>query len=273
MNPTPRDHERGCDVGILFALDVEADAFARRVADRAAWRGPGPEFSEGTLAGIRVAWCVSGVGGPAAARAAGLMLDGHRPRRLVSAGFAGGLDPAVPRGAVVRPRGVTTEQGGPLLALSMVGIGEEASGPLLVSVETVAATVARKRALAAHTGATIVDMETHAIATVAAAAGLPCLAVRVVSDDATQTLPAEVAGLARPQSAFRRFGAVVGALGRRPAVAFDLWRLYEHAVVDGRTLAADLERLCGEIAGGAPLTCGRPAAAPADRVADRRPAT
>jgi adenosylhomocysteine nucleosidase len=271
MNQNPRDHERGCDVGIIFALDVEADAFARRVADRVAWRGPGPEFSEGTLAGIRVAWCVSGVGGPAAARAAGLMLDGHRPRRLVTAGFAGGLDPAVPRGGVVRPSGVTTEQGGPRLALAMVGSGD-AAGPLVVSVDTVAATVARKQALAAHTGAALVDMETHAIATVAATAGLPCLAVRVVSDDATQTLPAEVAGLARPQSAFRRFGAVVGALGRRPAVAFDLWRLYEHAVVDGRTLAADLERLCGEIAGGAPLTCGRPGAAPADRAADRRPA-
>lgn len=273
MNPTRRDHERGCDVGILFALDVEADAFARRVADRAAWRGPGPEFSEGTIAGIRVAWCVSGVGGPAAARAARLMLAGHRPRRLVTAGFAGGLDPAVPRGGVVWPSAVTTEQGGPLLSLSMVGSGDAAVGPLLVSVATVAATVARKRALAAHTGAALVDMETHAIATVAAAAGLPCLAVRVVSDDASQTLPAEVAALARPQSAFRRFGAVVGALGRRPAVAFELWRLYEHAVVDGRTLAAELERLCGEIAGGAPLTCGRPAAAPADRATDRRPTT
>jgi adenosylhomocysteine nucleosidase len=271
MNQTPRGPDRSCDVGILFALDVEADAFERRVADRVAWRGPGPVFSEGTLAGLRVAWCVSGVGGPAAARAAAIMLDGHRPRRLVSAGFAGGLDPAVPRGGVVRPGAVTTEQPGTRLPLAMVGAEATAAGPLVVSVDTVAATVAQKRALADRTGAAIVDMETHAIATVAAKARLPCLAVRVVSDDATQTLPAEVAALARPQSAFRRIGAVVGALGRRPTVALDLWRLYEHAVVDGRTLAAELERLCEEIAGGTGVIAGRPAVAPADRAADRPP--
>ena len=264
---------RGCDLGIVFALDVEADAFERRVADRVAWRGPGPVFSEGTLAGVRVAWCVSGVGGPAAARAAAIMLDGHRPRRLVSAGFAGGLDPAVPRGGVVRPGAVTTEQPGTRLPLAMVGAEATAAGPLVVSVEAVAATVAQKQALADRTGAAIVDMETHAIATVAAKAGLPCLAIRVVSDDATQTLPAEVAALARPQSAFRRIGAVVGALGRRPTVALDLWRLYEHAVVDGRTLAAELERLCEEIAGGTGVIAGRPAVAPADRAADRPPTT
>lgn len=272
MNPTPRGHDRGCDVGILFALDIEADAFERRARDCVEWRGPGVVIREGTVAGARVAWCVSGVGGTAAARAAAIMLDGHRPRRLVSAGFAGGLDPAVPRGSVVRPNAVTTEQPGTQLPLAGVGAGATA-GPLVVSVKTVAATVTCKRALADRTGATVVDMETHAIATVAAKAGLPCLAIRVVSDDATQTLPAEVADLARPQSAFRRFGAVVGALGRRPAVALDLWRLYEHAVVDARTLATELERLCEEIAGGAGVIAGRPADAPADRAADRPPTT
>jgi len=30
---------------------------------------------------------------------------------------------------------------------------------------------------------------------------------------------------------------VVGAVGRRPAAAVDLWRLWERSVVDSRTLA------------------------------------
>jgi adenosylhomocysteine nucleosidase len=224
---------------------------------------------EGTVAGVRVAWCVSGVGGPAAARAAALMIDGHRPRRLVSAGFAGGLDPALPRGCLVRPAAVTTEQAGTRIPLAHAGAG--AAEPLVVSVTEVVATVAAKRALAARTGAAIVDMETHAIATVAATAGLPCLGVRVVSDDASQTLPAEVAGLSRPQSALRRLGAVVGAVSRRPAAAVDLWRLYEHAVVDGRTLAAELERFCGALAGEAAVIPDRPAGGPADSAAGPRP--
>lgn len=247
--------EQPCLAGIVFALPIEADAFERRVADRREWRGPGLTFHEGTVAGGRVAWCVAGVGGPAATRATGLLIDGHRPRAIVSAGFAGGLDAALPRGAVVRPAAVVTESGGEPIPLAA---GDPPGGPLLVSVEAVAATVDRKRDLAARTGAGVVDMETHAVATAAAAAGLPCHCIRVISDDATQTLPPEVAALARPQSAARRFGAVLGALGRRPTAALDLWRLYEHAVVDGRTLATALERLCGELAAAA--TGGRPGA-------------
>ena len=50
-------------------------------------------------------------------------------------------------------------------------------------------TAAAKRNLAAETSAQLVDMETHAVATIAANAGLPCAAIRVVSDDASQDLP------------------------------------------------------------------------------------
>jgi len=46
-----------------------------------------------------------------------------------------------------------------------------------------------------------------------------------------------------PQSAFRRAGAALAAIGRKPAAAGTLWRLWEHAVVDSRALAAALERL------------------------------
>ena len=166
MSLKPRGPDRGCEAGIVFALAIEADAFERRATDRVEWRGPGGVVLEGTVAGVRVAWCVSGVGGPAAARAAALMIDGHRPRRLVSAGFAGGLDPALPRGCLVRPAAVTTEQAGTRIPLAHAGAGTAAAEPLVVSVTEVVATVAAKRALAARTGAAIVDMETHAIATV-----------------------------------------------------------------------------------------------------------
>jgi adenosylhomocysteine nucleosidase len=271
MSRPPREPDRGCDLGVVFALAIEADAFERRVTNRVALRGAGTTFHAGTIAGARVAWCICGMGGVAAGRAAGLLIDGHRPQSLATAGFAGGLDPALPRGCIVRPTAVTTEMAGPRFPLARVAAAADAAEHLVVSVSEVVATVAAKRALAARTGAAIVDMETQAVAAVAAAAGLPCFGVRVVSDDAAQNLPAEVAALARPQSVFHRLGAFVGAVGRRPGAALDLWRLYEHAVVDGRTLAAALERLCGELAGGAAVTVGRPAAARADSAADPRP--
>jgi hypothetical protein len=78
---------------------------------------------------------------------------------------------------------------------------------------------------------------------VAVTAGLPCHAVRVVSDAAGDDLPPDVGRLIEPQSAARMAGAVLGVLGRRPLAAFDLWGLWERAVVDGRTLAAALMEL------------------------------
>lgn len=113
----------------------------------------------------------------------------------------------------------------------------------ILTVSHVIASVEEKRRLAARSGGHVVDMETHAVAAAARSTGLACASVRVVSDDATQELPPEVASLAAPQSAMRRLGSAVAAVGRRPRAAIDLWRLYEHAVIDGGTLAAALVRL------------------------------
>ena len=199
------------------------------------------------MAGARVAWCVGGAGSAAAARAARMLSAGHRPRLIVSAGFAGALDPAIPRGATVRPARVVTAGTSPPLPLHGSGPGG-GQGPTIVTVADVVTTAAAKRALAAASGAQVVDMETHAVAQVAIAAGLPCAAVRVISDAAEEDLPREVAALARPQSALRRLGVALGAVGRRPRAALDLWRLYEHAVVDARTLAAAVAEVCSAAA-------------------------
>jgi hypothetical protein len=39
----------------------------------------------------------------------------------------------------------------------------------------------------------------------------------------------------------RRLGAALAGIGRRPRAALDMWRLWEHAVVDGRALARAIE--------------------------------
>ena len=230
--------------GIVFARDVEADALAGLARDVAAIASAGPTIHVGVLAGQRVAWCVGGVGAAAATRAARLLVAGHRPRSLVTAGFAGGLDPALARGSAVYPRGVVDRDGGDEIGFAPPpGVGPAAPRPVIVSVDEVVATAAAKRRLAAASGAGLVAMETRAVARAAREAGLPSLAIRVVSDDATADLPREVAALVRPQSGMRRLGAALGAIGRRPTAALDMWRLWEHAVVDGRTLAEAIERV------------------------------
>jgi hypothetical protein len=168
-----------------------------------------------------------------------------------SAGFAGGLDLALARGTVVYPRRSINCTGGPPIAVAATGqgsataddIGTTSGGDLtIVSVDRVVTTAAAKRDLAAATGASLVDMETYAVATVAQAADLPCVSIRVISDDALQDLPKEIAALVQPQSGMRRLGAALAGIGRRPRAALDMWQLWEHAVVDGRTLAGAIRR-------------------------------
>jgi len=235
-----------CAAGIVFALAIEADAFDRLAAGRIETRAADLTIVEGKVAERRVVWCVSGVGRAAAMRAAARLVAGHRPRLLVTAGFAGGLVPGLTRGSVVRPDRVVTAAGEAALPLlpDTAGDGGHARPLTIVTADEIQSTAAAKRNLAASSGGQLVDMETHAVAAVAAAAGLPCAALRVISDDATQDLPAEVARLTRPQPTLRRLGAALATIGRRPGAAVDLWRLYEHAVVDARRLAAALAALC-----------------------------
>lgn len=240
-----------CAAGIVFALETEAEPFATRAADTRILRGPVRSFHEGTIAGRRIAWVVAGAGAEAARIAAGSLVDGHAPACLVSAGFAGGLAPGIPRGAVVFPSrslrtGVATLDLAPPPVLPAGARG----GVDVVTVDAVVTTAAAKRALHAATGAGLVDMETAAVAAVAMAAGIPCLSVRIVSDAADDELPADIARLVTPQSAFRRAGAALAAIGRKPAAAATLWRLWENAVVDGRTLATTLESVIRTLPGG-----------------------
>ena len=230
----------------MFAIPIEADAFAGLATETTELTAAGLTFHEGVVAGRQIAWCVAGAGGESAGRATRLLIDGHQPRLILSPGFAGGLDPALARGAIVSPGRTISRTGGPPIELATAGqgtmtpaapAGRDHEHLTIVSVDAVVTTAAAKRDLATATGASVVDMETYAVATAAHAAGLPCVSIRVISDDASQDLPREIAALVQPQSGMRRLGAALAGIGRRPRAALDMWQLWERAVVDGRTLA------------------------------------
>ena len=229
----------GCSVGIIFALETEADPFAREASDITILRGAGGEFRVATVADRRVAWGVSGAGVHAASRMATMLLEGHRPGLVVSAGFAGGLDPQIPRGAlVIAARACRIGHPSHDLHPTPTGLFGSIGCERIVTVDAVVTTVEEKRRLRESSGAAIVDMETHGVAAVAAGHHAACLSLRVVSDGASDELPADIARLVAPQSPMRRAGAALAAIGRKPTSAATMWRLWENAVVDGRTLAA-----------------------------------
>ena len=88
MNPQPFDRPPAA-AGIVFALGVEADGFAAIASDVIDFHAGGLVLHEGFVADRRIAWCTSGAGIESASKATSLLIDGHRPRLIISAGFAG----------------------------------------------------------------------------------------------------------------------------------------------------------------------------------------
>lgn len=137
---------------------------------------------------------------------------------LMSFGVAGGLDPALRTGDLLLPRAVTGADG------ERFTVDAALHGSLrsrlaandsdLLGVDRVVMDSAAKAKLHAE-GAAAVDLESLAVARVAAAHGRPFIVLRAVADEASRSLPpAALVGLdAEGRAAPRR---VLAALLRRP---------------------------------------------------------
>jgi len=169
--------------------------------------------AEGGTAETRFVMGADGAGGANARRAAERVLDETKSDILVSAGFCGGLDASLRPGDVVvagRVHSVTQK--------------EAAEGNAVMGVDHVVTTAAEKRRLREATGAAILDMESHELATIAEARGMRFLAIRVVSDGAEQDLPLDF-NLARGANGSICAGRVAILALKRPLAIPALIRL------------------------------------------------
>lgn len=152
---------------------------------------------------------------------------------LVSFGIAGGLDPALASGMLLLPHVVLAEgaerwevepQWRRRLVTALSAAGLAVSEGDLLGAGAVAATTADKRALFERTGAAALDLESHAVARVAARAKRPFVVLRALADPAGRGLPpAALVGLdaqGRPA-----VGPVLAALARDPRQIAGLFRL------------------------------------------------
>ena len=222
------------DVGIVAALGLEVGYLIDRLTRVRRYAGAAHEVVEGEHGGKLIAVIVGGVGRPAARRATELLLEGHRPRWVVSAGFAGALDPDLRRNDAVFPNEIVDAEG---LRLAVdVKVAPEAPAPpnprvttgRLLTIDAVARTAAEKAELRARYGADVVDMETSAVAEACRDRGLRFLPVRVVSDEAGTDLPPEVLTLMN-KSGGRLVGSALRAVWRRPSSLKDLFAVHNHA--------------------------------------------
>jgi adenosylhomocysteine nucleosidase len=221
-------------VGVVCALKAEARHLSPPVRSDARL----VHLTDGTLLTI------CGMGGAAAADGARRVIAAGAAA-LVSFGMAGGLDPALAAGRIFLPSEVLAEDG-TLLATArrwreQLGVALTAhhpltNGKLLTSARAVGS-VSRKAALFQASGALAVDMESFAVAQVAAAEGVPFIAVRVSVDGARDTVPASVTEAADAAGEVQ-VGRLLRSMLLAPGDVVALVRLTRRYLAANRALAA-----------------------------------
>jgi adenosylhomocysteine nucleosidase len=240
-----------CHVGVVAALDMESGYLEDRLAGKIAVHGHGFTVRTGGLKGRGVAIVVTGHGQSAARRGAAALISGHRPRWIISAGFAGGLLPQVARGDIVMANAVLGEQG-ERLAIDLhlpqsdpLTKGVHA-GPLL-TLDRIVRTAAEKKSLGEKHGAIAVDMESLAVAQLCQQEKQRFLAIRAITDALDDELPRDVERLLKKDTLAKRLGSAAGSVVRRPSAAKDLWKLRESAITAAVRLAKFLEGVIAQL--------------------------
>jgi adenosylhomocysteine nucleosidase len=185
-----------------------------------------------------------GVGGgtPAGAAAAAQALLAQGAAGLVSFGLAGGLDPALPPGAILVPGQVVEGEASFACDPALIAWLGGATAAAMLAGANIAATAAQKSALFAATRAAGIDLESGAVARVAAAAGIPFAVLRAVADPAARTLP-PAASAALDAAGKINMSAVLASLLRHPGQLPALLALAGDAARARAALAAKLRRL------------------------------
>lgn len=130
-----------------------------------------------------------GGGTAAGAERAARHLVAENTKALISFGLAGGLDPALAAGTILVPHTVIA---GSRRFAAAESLTRRLGGPtahVLLGMADVAATPAEKQRLWHETGASAADLESGAVARIAAEAGVPFAVLRAVCDTADHILP------------------------------------------------------------------------------------
>ncbi len=247
-------------IAILVAVKQELNPILRRAVAHDVVRQAHLDFHEGTLAGQPIALLALGIGRECARIAAEMTFRCYRPDLIISAGFGGGLASTVQNGDIIIGNEILelTEDAGDRIQTRPVEIPLRVPdipltglpmrvhfGKLLTTDEMVLRADAKQR-LGAATGALSVDMETSAVARVAAERGIPMVAIRCISDNSHENLPEQfndffVLGQLQP-------GRVISVCLGHPRVIAGLARLGYRAYTSGRNLAQFIELMIPRLA-------------------------
>ncbi|HWB01029.1 MAG TPA: hypothetical protein VG713_21200 [Pirellulales bacterium] len=241
-----------CDVGLVFALGIECGGLADLLSTLRTTRTRGCVVRRGTLSGRNVTIVEAGVGREAAIRGTEILIAGHQPAWIISAGFSGGVDPRLKRGDIVMADEIVDSAGHRLRVDLRVDPQALAATPgvhvgRLLTVDRIIASADEKRRLGREHGALAIDMESWSVAEACRVAQARFLCVRVVSDPVDEALPPEVLNLVNQKTTASRLGAATSALWQRPGSIKDMWRLKENALMCTDRLAAFLAEVTAQL--------------------------
>ena len=249
----PAEGPRECNVGIVFALTQESAGLEDLLEGVVRTRAEGFAVRQGEWRERHVVLVISGAGRQAAQRATDALILGHRPRWVVSAGFCGGLSPEVRRhDIIIADKVAAIEDGstGVELALDAARLDPAVLAPppkvhvgRILTADAIVRHSSDKRELGERHQALAVDLESFAVAETCRRLGVPCLAIRVVSDALEDELPPEVEHLVRQKTHAARWVAALGALLNRPGALKELYKLKQNALAASDRLGHYLTRV------------------------------
>src|SRR5688572_9289270 len=197
---------------ITFAVAQEAASFRRVARD---------------LPAVRIV--LTGIGAETAVRRVAEACRRDSPRAVITAGFAGGLNPKWPTGTVLYDLDPGWKVAADLEAAGAVAGKFHHSARVLT-------TAVEKGELWRQGGADAVEMESAAIRAYCAQQGMPSATVRVVLDAASDDLPLDFNQFINPAGRIR-YGHLLSSLWRSPPSLGGLLRLQQQSRVAADSLA------------------------------------
>lgn len=199
-------------------------------------------------AGISPARARIAVSGANAARAhelsRGLIAAGAKA--IISAGLAGGVDPARETGALIVGERVVTPGGEVFKSDERLLIAADAQSAhaVILGSDEILKSVAEKENAFRRYAACCVDMESHGAARAAFAANAPFIAVRAIADSSSRTLPAAAQNAIAPDGSVRVFSVFANCL-KQPEQFEQIFALGRDSEAAHDALRRDFGRLFG----------------------------
>ncbi len=224
-------------IGIVFAMKAEAQA----MLGRGHWKGKRSikGVAEPCVSRIKcpdgreLITTLCGVGAERAAGGSGLLLE-EGANFIIGAGISGGLCPELKAGDLVLASKVIDENGAEYEAAGeAIGLASKiltaksfsVRQGLVITTKTPLLNSSLKKKCYKKTGALAVDMESLGMASAASKKGRPFFIMRVVSDDASEAVSAELYACLDENSGAVKPGQLLGSCLKRPSMVKEMMRL------------------------------------------------